>query len=223
VSLGIGIVRLKSFFNFKLVDKKIIINLLNLSWPMGIYLLLFTAYDRAIDATMISRFLGKPEVAMYGLSYKIYGALLQPAYFLMNSLFPILSSNVSGKKILFGKSMALMIVFSLGIIGIIQLFAPMIINILGGSEFLGSVPVLKLLIVAVFFSYIGHLLGFSLISKNGQKEMVFLGIIVLFINFIANLWAIPRFGMMGAAGVTVVSEAVAMMLMGFFLLKKSKK
>jgi O-antigen/teichoic acid export membrane protein len=222
VTLGLGMVKLNQYFNFKLIDKKMMLKLLNLSWPMGIYLLLFTAYDRAIDATMISRFLGKPEVAMYGLSYKIYGALLQPAYFLMNSLFPILSSNVEGKRNLFWKSLLIMTLSAVLLILGVQIFAPAMVNLLGGNEFFGSISVLRLLIVAVFFSYIGHLFGFSLISKNGQKEMVLLGVVVLIFNFIANLWAIPRFGMMGAAGVTVLSEAWAMVLMGMFLYKKSR-
>jgi len=222
LTLILGIVRLQKYFVFKLFNKQLMGRLLGLSAPMGLYLLLFTAYDRAIDATMISRFLGKPEVAMYGLAYKIYGALLSPAYFLMNSIFPILSSNMNGKRLLFGKSLLIMVLASLGIIVSIQIFAPMIVGILGGAEFIGAVPVLRLLIWAVFFSYLGHLVGFSLISKNGQKEMVILGITVLMFNFVANLWAIPHFGMMGAAGVTVASEAVAMSLMAMFLWKKSK-
>jgi len=39
---------------------------------------------------------------------------------------------------------------------------------------------------------------------------------------VGNLIAIPRFGMMGAAGVTVASEASAMILMGVFLFRKTK-
>ena len=222
LTLILGIIRLQKYFNFEFIDKYLMLNLLKMSLPMGLYLLLFTAYDRAIDAVMISRFLGKPEVAMYGLAYKIYGALLSPAYFLMNSIFPILSSKGSGKKVLFGKSLLIMVVMALGIISGIEILAPWVINILGGAEFGGSIPVLRLLILAVFFSYLGHLMGFGLIAKNGQKEMVFLGIIVLIFNFVGNLWAIPRLGMMGAAGVTVASEAIATVLMGFFLLKKSK-
>lgn len=222
ITLLMGLGRLRDSFNFKLIDKRLMFKLMYLSWPMGVYLLLFTAYDRAIDATMISRFLGKPEVAMYGLSYKIYGALLQPAYFLMNSLFPILSSNAEGKRTLFWKSLLLMLGGGLLVVIGIEILAPMIINLLGGEDFGGAIPVLRLLVWAVLFSYLNHLFGFSLISRNGQKEMVGLGAAVLMANFGVNLWAIPRFGMMGAAGVTVMSEALAMALMGFFLLKKSK-
>lgn len=222
ITLILGIARLNGVFDFGLVDKKLIVKLLQLSWPMGVYLLLFTAYDRAIDATMISRFLGKPEVAMYGLAYKIYSSLLQPAYFLMNSLFPILSSSVSGKRTLFGKSLLIMAAGSLVVVGGVQVFAPLMVNILGGSDFAMAVPVLRMLIWAVFFSYMNHLFGFTLISRNGQKEMVELGIVVLIFNFLTNLWAIPRYGMMGAAAVTVSSECVAMCLMGYFLWKKSK-
>lgn len=222
ITLGMGFWRLAQAFDFRLLDKKLIIKLMRLSWPMGTYLLLFVAYDRAIDATMISTFLGKPEVAMYGLAYKIYGALLQPAYFLMNSLFPILSSSIEGKRSLFWKSLLIMGGGALVVILGVEVMAPVMINVLGGSDFMGSIPVLRLLIWAVLFSYMNHLFGFSLISKNGQREMVYLGISVLIVNFFSNLWAIPRFGMMGAAAVTVLSEASAMILMGTFLWRKTK-
>ena len=75
--------------DLRLIDKKIISKLLKISWPMGLYLLIFSAYDRAVDSLMIQRFLGTSEVAWYGLAYKIYGVLIQPAYFLVNGIFPI--------------------------------------------------------------------------------------------------------------------------------------
>lgn len=62
-------------------------------WPMGVFLLLFAAYDRLVDSIFISTFLGATAVAYYGLGYKIYGVLIQPAYYLVNSVFPLLSKR----------------------------------------------------------------------------------------------------------------------------------
>jgi O-antigen/teichoic acid export membrane protein len=67
------------------------------------------------------------------------------------------------------------------------------------------------------FAYLGHLVGFTLIVKGKQKLILFIGIISLIVNIGGNLLFIPRFGIVGAAWVTVVTEAVAGLLMVGFL------
>jgi len=212
-SLLVGQTMIKEKLNIKLIDKKIIGKLLRNSWPMGLYLLIFSAYDRAVDSLMISGMVGVIAVAQYGLAYKIYGALLQPAYFLVSSIFPIFSSKNEGKKKIFLFSAALLFWAALGVVIIVLFLAPTIINILAGPRFEESVLVLRILMGALVFSYFGHLFGFSLISRDGQKEMMRLGLVVLVFNLIANLIVIPRFGIVGAATVTVATEALGMLLM----------
>jgi len=213
---------------FKLVDKKLISKILKISWPMGVYLLIFSAYDRAVDSLMIQRYLGAREVAWYGLAYKIYGVLIQPAYFLVNGIFPILSNpsplvklgaspfnkgDLIKRKNLFWISAIILFLSSVLVIIGVWLMAPMMVSILAGSEFGASVGVLRILIVALLFAYMGHLVGFTLISKEGQKEMLGVGLIILIFNLIGNLVVIPRHGIMGAAMVTVLTEMLSLGLM----------
>ena len=66
-------------FKFTFLNKKYAADFLRMSWPMGVYMLVFTGYDRAVDSLMINRFIGMKEVAFYGLAYKIYSNLIQPA------------------------------------------------------------------------------------------------------------------------------------------------
>jgi PST family polysaccharide transporter len=218
-SLMIGVSLIKEKLNISQIDKKIIFKLLKESWPMGLYLLLFSAYDRAVDSLMISGMV--VAVAKYGLAYKIYGALLQPAYFLVSSVFPIFSSKSEGKKKIFLVSAGLLFWSALGVVIIIMLTAPAIVSMLAGEGFEDSVLILRILMGALVFSYFGHLFGFSLISRDGQKEMMKLGMVVLFFNLVANLIAIPRLGIVGAAVVTVLTEALGMMLM-LYRLNKSR-
>ncbi len=206
--------------NFRLIDKKLISKLLKISWPMGVYLLIFSAYDRAVDSLMIQRYFGAREVAWYGLAYKIYGVLIQPAYFLVNGIFPILSSKKDNNKKIFSLSMGILILASIAIIIGVWLMAPTIVSILAGNEFEASVGVLRILIMALLFAYMGHLVGFTLISKEGQKDMLGLGLIVLIFNLTGNLIAIPRYGIMGAATVTVLTEAISLGLMSWRLKKR---
>ena len=208
--------------DFRLIDKKLISKLLKISWPMGIYLLVFSAYDRAVDSLMIQRFLGASEVAWYGLAYKIYGVLIQPAYFLVNGIFPMLSKREkqSAPNNLFKTSAIVLFLSSILIILGVWVMAPTMVFLLAGNEFAASVGVLRILIVALLFAYMGHLVGFTLISKEGQKDMLGLGLIILVFNFIGNLIAVPRYGILGAAMVTVFTEMLSLGLMSFRLKKR---
>lgn len=188
---------------------------------MGMYLLIFGAYDRAIDSMMIRRFMGVNEVAWYGLAYKIYASLQQPAYYLVSGIFPILSGNNKNKKGLFWGSAGVLIVGAMTVLVGVWIFAPIMISILAGNGFEAAVPVLRILSIALVFSYLGHLVGFTLISRDGQRELLGLGIIVLLFNFGANLVVIPRFGIEGAAWVTAATEAISLVLMSLRLRKRA--
>ncbi len=206
----------KRFFKIKLEKIK---SLLAICWPMGIYLLIFTSYDRVVDALMIDRFLGTEAVARYGLAYKIYGVLIQPAYFFTASVFPLMARRDGQKNKLFVKSLGWL---SLGLLLIIPLAfvsAGFLVGALAGSEFTQSVTVLKILLPALVFAYFNHLTGFQLISRGEQGKMLKLGIISLLFNFGANWLIVPKFGINGAAGVTVATEGLMLVLVGGALRK----
>jgi len=212
LSLSIGWKLLKkvlSGFKLEILNKKFVLNFLKESWPMGVYMLIFTGYDRAIDSLMIDKFLGVKEVAFYGLAYKIYSNMVQPAYYFVNSIFPVFSGKSENKKNLFKWSTWIVLGSLIVIIPLAYWLAPLMIKILAGNGYESSVIVLRILLIPLFFSYINHLFGFILIAKGGQKQILILGLITLVVNFTGNLLVIPRFGIVGAAWVTGLSEAVA--------------
>lgn len=88
--------------------------------------------------------------------------------------------------------------------------SPWVVKVLAGDGFGASVDILRILLMALVFSYLNHLVGFGLISKGGQKQMLWLGLISLSFNFVANWWTIPRFGIRGAAIVTVLTEGLSL-------------
>lgn len=189
-------------------------------WPMGIFLLLFAAYDRVVDSLMISHFLGVGQVAIYGLAYKIYGVLIQPAYFFVNSVFPLLSAGNKEKKGIFIKSLLILIAGMILVVGLTQVLAPYMVETLAGNGYQMSAKVLQTLILACIFSYVGHLVGFTLIASGGQKDLLKVGLVGLVFNAIMNYLLIPYYGILAAAWVTVATEAVDMGMMIFFLNRK---
>ncbi len=215
LSLSLGWKLLKKVlanFKIEIFNKKFIFDFLKASWPMGVYMLIFTGYDRAVDSLMIDKFRGVEQVAFYGLAYKIYSNMVQPVYYFVNSIFPILSGKLGDKIVLFKRSLAIVLGSLVVIIPLAYLLAPLMIKILAGSGYESSVTVLRILLIPLFFSYINHLLGFTLIAKGGQKKLLFLGIITLVFNFIGNLIIIPKFGIIGAAWVTGFTEGLACLL-----------
>ena len=222
ISLGIGyyLVTGLSTIKIKKIDFGEIKQMWKLTWPMGVFLMMFATYDRAIDSLLIQNFLGAKQVAWYGLAYKMYGALLQPAYFYVNSIFPIMGAKETNKKKLFVESAILMTAMSVLLVIGVYFAAPLMVGILGGESFGPSIGVLRILIVAALFSYMGHLVGFTLISEGGQKEMLKLGAIALVVNLILNVLLIPRFGILAAAWVTVVTEMIDCAMMAWYLKKR---
>ncbi len=206
----------------KRVDREQLVSLWKMSWPMGVFLVVFATYDRAVDMMVIQHFRGAKEVAWYGLAYKMYGVLIQPAYFYVNSIFPILSGKNSYKKELFWLSLGILSTFAVLMLVGVWVLAPWMVMVLGGEEYLPAVGVLRILGIAWIWSYIGHLLGFTLIARGGQKEMLYLGLMALVLNLSLNIWLVPYYGIVAAAWITVLTEFFDMLVMGFFLVKSRK-
>jgi len=196
--------------NFK-VDTKLIKKLFWSSLPMGLFLFLFTVYDRAIDNIIIDRYLGINEVAWYSLAYKVYGNLVMPAYFLVTSAFPSFSREAKENgKSTYKKIMVISVGLSLVIWPIVWLGAPLAMKILSGNEFNWQVStqVLRILSLGLVFNFINHVKGFYLISRDGEKKMLVLGVISLVFNLGANLMFVPIYGVIGAAWVTMATEVL---------------
>lgn len=204
---------LRGFNVFKWTSGGKVKELFAKSWPMGLYLLLFSAYDRLIDSVILERYLGVAVVAYYGLAYKIYLNLVQGAYFLMNSAFPLMSRRDGENKKVMKNSMWLLIAGLLVILPTVYVLAPWMVSVLAPESFSQAVTVLRILLLALVFSYFSHLVGFGLISRGGEKKMLLVAVITLTFNLIGNLILIPRLGIIGAAWVTVATEAVGLTVM----------
>lgn len=191
--------------------------------PLGIYLLIYSVYDRGIDSFFLKTFSGSDTVGYYGLAYKVHGNLILGAAFLMNSLFPLLSSLKNDEiflKKIFTKAMTVLLSASILIFVSVFLFAPAIINIIAGKEFFPAVLLLRILLGATFFSYLNHLTGYSMVALGEQKKLFQFSLVALAINFFLNLIFIPHFGAIAAAVATILTELSLFVLTKNFLKRK---
>ena len=85
-------------------------------------------------------------------------------------------------------------------------FAPFLVETILGIQYMGSVSVLKVLIISLFAIYPGHLVTQALIALDAQVVFMYISLIGAFTNVGLNLVLIPRYGITGAAWATVIAE-----------------
>jgi O-antigen/teichoic acid export membrane protein len=72
----------------------------------------------------------------------------------------------------------------------------------------GSDVALKLILVGMFFSFLNSLFAFSLVAMDKQAKLIITNLIGVLFNLITNLIFIPKYGFIGAAVTTAISEMI---------------
>lgn len=205
--IGFGIVPIR--FNFSFLEKKEIKRLWWSALPMGLYMLLFTAYDRSVDTWLINHFWSKESVAMYGVAYKIYSNLVLPAYFFMNSVFPRLSlGEETDKKMIVKKMLPWLMLGCLVVVCTTWLCSGWIMKMIIPDRALTTAAILNVLALALIFSYMNHMFGFFLVARGQPARLLVLGALGLFTNILLNFLLVPTWGAFGGAWATVGTESL---------------
>jgi len=112
--------------------------------------------------------------------------------------------------------------------------APFLIPLIFGKEFINSVPMIQAVLPGVLFLAGFRILNSRLTGKGKPEVAIYTFVPALVVNFVANLFMIPRFGGMGAVWSTnisyilgsiafmiVYSRKTGMPVMDILLFKKS--
>ena len=233
VLANLAAVFLAGFLAFKTIrftwhfDLKFIKKFLKESLPMGAILLMFTV-DNKIDTVMLGSLKGSAAVGIYAVSYRVYDVLILGAAYLMGSLLPVLSQYAhqpGGReklRIIYQKSFDILLFMGLAALLVCFLASPFLIKFLTQQrfgEFFDSVFVLKILSLAILFSYFNHLTGYTIVSLGKQNNYFKVALAALVFNILANLLVIPYLSYYGAALVTVLTEGLTLIITTFFIFR----
>jgi len=89
------------------------------------------------------------------------------------------------------------------------LLATPIITLVAGNEFRTAGPILAVLTIAVGGVYIGAIFGHTAVAINRQREAMWIYLSNALLTLTGYLIVIPRYGIIGAAWMTVASELYA--------------
>ncbi len=177
--------------------------------PLGIAIMASLIYYK-IDVPMIRYLRGDVDTGLYTAAYKVleYSALL-PAV-LLAATFPALSEAIVDRprqaRALHNTAL-LWLCGAGGVAAAVMWLVPdRVIWLLFGVEFADSTPILAALAPCILLTYVNYLLTHMLVVLGlvRQQMLICLGLIVL--NALLNWLWIPRWGGVGAAYATAVTE-----------------
>lgn len=205
--LSIGDFRKSSLFTKNIsAYKKILYEV----WPFGVGLILSIAYFK-IDTIMLSFYFDpsvRPDVAYYSIAYKIFEVLLVFAGYFTSTLFPVFSQPRSEKefKKIYEKYFLLTFLLALGGgIGMF-VFAPVLIQILGGNDFINATSSVQILSISLFASILsGFFLNIAIVG-NKQVLLIKFALLAIVVNVILNVLILPKYSYIGASVTTVVTQ-----------------
>jgi len=210
---------LAAIFNFNL---KPIWNILKQGWPFAL-LVGFSAIYNRIDVLLITFLKGYEQTGYYTAAYKIFDLLGFFPSVVSYTLFPFFAGLMSKNALLevrenLEKYLKLMILAALPMAVGGTILSAKLIALVAGPEYAPAASVLAVLIwaPAILFIYIPA--NSLVISQLTKKALIVTGANVA-INTLGNLILLPRFGIMAAAVMTVLSELVQGVFYFYFINK----
>jgi len=190
--------------------------LMKVAIPLGIASLLITIYYQ-IDAVLLLKLSNPFETGQYGAAYRFLSPLLLLPAAVMSSFFPVLSAvhkhDPDRVRRLVQRAAELLAMISLPILAVTLVLSGPIVHVLLGPHNERAAQVLPILMIAFVSICFGSLAGFLAPLLNLNWRLAIYSAIGAAANVGLNVWLIPRYGALGSAWVTVITEVLTMTLM----------
>lgn len=182
----------------------------------ALWIVLYTALlaiFNQMDVFIISHYLDKKSVAIYGVSFKYYTLLLS----LLPAIKAVLKIRTTQKDMLDSldyqkhfvsnwiKKTSLIVV---PLIFLAILIIPIVFPILNGDQYNDSIIPFQIFCIGVGLSYIFSPSSNVLMSMKKYEFMTILALVICIINYIGNILLVKQFGIIGVVFITIISHAL---------------
>jgi O-antigen/teichoic acid export membrane protein len=229
-----AIITLASFFytgylwykseSFKLqLDKTISRAIFIQLWPTALAVIFNAIYLQG-DRVILPLYVPQADVAFYGAAYRVLDIVIQVGSMVMGIMTPLLAFTWARKlsedfrknaQLSFDLLMTLLIPMVCGAF----ILAEPLMRFVAGADFAGAGKILQILIISIFGVCFGMVFGHLALAINKQKQVFWIYLSDAIFSVIGYFIFIPKFGMYGAAYVTIFSEFYAgalLLLMAFY-------
>lgn len=208
--------RNNNIFNWRF-SKSMAVNLLKEGWPFILASLAVILYVR-LDQIMIANMVGEEELGLFSSAIKISDVFVFLPMAISGSFLPsLVNAKKISKEAFIQKIQFLvnwMMRISLALAIVTTLFSNQIIQVLFGSEFAAAGSILSVHIWALVPMFLGVATTQYLVVENLQRFSLYRTLLGLVANILLNIFLIPKYGALGAAIATTISQSVAAIFSG---------
>lgn len=211
-NLVFGIFLVRRFWRPSLrFDRRLARRLISDGLPLAAVIVIGLLHFK-LDAVLLSLLRPTADVGVYTVAYRfLEQSLVLPGVF-MAAVFPLLAAAVRGEGAadVIRKAFSFLLMVALPLALALVVLADPLVALAAGDGFEQAAVPLRILAPALVFTFVNTVFASLLIAMNRQRALIVVSLAGLTLNVLANLYAIPRFGYVGAAVTTVVSEAAGL-------------
>lgn len=182
--------------------------------------LMFVVFAQT-DRIMLKLMVGNAETGIYSAASNCATMVSFVFAAIIDSMRPEIFNARKENYALFENRMvelySVLIYFSIVVCGLITLFAPLVVNILCGSQYTDAVIVLRIVVWMNVFSYVGTAKSIWLLAESKYKYLIVLNFCGAVLNVSLNFVLIPLMGATGAAITTIISQSATNVFIGFLI------
>ncbi len=176
--------------------------------PLGIAIVASLIYYK-VDIVMLRELRGDTETGLYAAGYKALELLAVVPSILLAATFPALSQALVRDRVesrrLHRTALRLLVIVGLAAAVPLAVIPHWLTAILG-PRFAGTAPMLQALAPCVVLTFVNYLETHMLVALGLVRMQMLLSIALIGVNVAANLVLIPRYGGVGAAWATALTE-----------------
>ena len=183
------------------------------AWPAGVAMTAASVYFH-LDTAMLRPLAGEVATGHYSAAYRLMTFLLMVPVLFSQVIFPVYARLADGPAaplaLFHGRAVATLAAVGLLVPASVPLVADEVMQLVYPPDFAvgaGALVVLCLAVPCVFLTY-PHVQ--VLLARGHQRVQMRISVGAALLNVVANLWAIPRWGILGAAWTTVATEGVVL-------------
>ncbi len=173
------------------------------------------------DRIMLKNMIDDAAVGFYNSAVNIAGMTSFVFGAIIDSMRPVIFESIKSSKELYEKNVvrlySIIIYLSLAQSIVIAAAAPLIVWILYGSQYAGTVDILRMLVWYTTFSYVGSVRNIWILAENKQKYLWVLNLSGAVLNVALNYVLIPIMGGVGAALASFVTQLGTNVFISFII------
>ncbi len=186
-------------------------SLLRASVPFGVIgLTLGLSYK--FDSVLLNIFRGDAETGYYSAAYNLVFSAAILSNVVNTALYPSLTRQAASAPEtlpkIYARALRYLMMIALPIAVGAWTLADQIVPFLFGDEYLPAIPALQIVIWVLPLMFASELLGYIAVVSGREARAARAVMVSTALNVVLNLLVVPRLGFLGAAVMTLVTEAV---------------